>query len=86
MHNRDAVIRHAADCAVNHGSEVRDALNRYIASETYEREHRTRVLRYALVAQAAGHEACAHNGSTYQRRVEAAKAALTAWDSPVEAE
>lgn len=85
MYDHDAVIRRAAVCAANHAGEVHTALTRYVAAQIPE-DHAsaTEALRIALVAQAAGHEGSAHDGSTYRVRVDAAKAAIAAWDGPTE--
>lgn len=80
MNNRDEVIRQATIAAANHASEVSQALARYI--QTGARDGSREALRDALVAQAAGFESTAHDGATLAIRVEAAKAALRAWDEP----
>lgn len=80
MHNRDAVIRHATSAAAAHSSMVREALEKFL-TDSPSAEQATNKLRQALVAQAAGFESTAANGSTFPMRVEAARAALDAWDA-----
>lgn len=85
MYDHDAVIRHASECAASHAGEVSTALCQFVAARTMSENAQARdALRVALVAQAAGFEGVAHDGSTYQRRVDAAKAALVAWDGPAD--
>ncbi len=80
MYDQDAVIRHATECAANHSLAVHSALNLYVSDPINNAES----LRVALVSLAAGYEATAHDGSTYTQRVDAARAAVAAWDGPVE--
>lgn len=81
MHDRDAVIRHAIAAADAHSMEVSSALTALIfAADRDALGFAERRLRAALVAQAAGFEAVAHDGSTGAERRQAALAALEAWD------
>jgi hypothetical protein len=79
MYNQDEVIRQAALCADNHGTQVDHALSSYVADHN---DSNREALRLALVAQAAGHESMSHDGSTLNARRLAATAALAAWDGP----
>ncbi|MBX3264888.1 MAG: hypothetical protein KF782_34775 [Labilithrix sp.] len=81
MHDRDAVIRHAIAAADAHATAVSRAITALIfAADAEALAFAERQLRSALVAQAAGHEPVAANGSTYAGRRAAAAAALEAWD------
>jgi hypothetical protein len=81
MTDRDKVISESAQCAAANSSEVGAALNRYVTASTRdEAAFAEGRLRVALVAQSAGHEIGAHDGSTLRARVEHACRALEAWD------
>jgi hypothetical protein len=80
MYDRDAVIRHAAEAANKHATQVQAALADYLRLGAPA----VGALRDALVAQSVGFEGAAHDGQTHIARVEAAKAALVAWDGPAD--
>jgi hypothetical protein len=77
MYDQDSVLRFSAQCADAHGTEVSCALTAYVREPL---AHAAAALRVALVAQVAGHESTAHDGSERAIRVSAARAALDAWD------
>lgn len=78
--NLDEIIKHAAAAAAANAVDVRAALNKVVAADNAaSRIDAFEMLRIALVAQAAGHESVAHNGSTFAERREHARAALAAW-------
>lgn len=83
MYDRDSVIRFATIAAQNNSDIVRDAL-RYLVYGQHQDQvrHAECKLRDALVAQASGFETNAHDGGTFDARVQAAKDALAAWDGP----
>jgi hypothetical protein len=86
VRDRDSVLRHATTAAQNDSTEVRAALEYLlhgrvpldcsIGSRDY--------LRLSLERQAAGVEPFAANGGTRAARVDAARAALAAWDGAVQ--
>jgi hypothetical protein len=83
--NLDAVVR-LAIVAVRSGAQaVGQAIDLVVAAKDIAtRLNASQALRMALVAQAEGHEPCAANGATYRARCDAARAALAAWDAPIE--
>lgn len=85
MYDKERVLTHAIRAGKAHAREVSQALTAYINAETpADKAFAETRLRDALVAQALGHESCAHDGSTATVRRGAALAALEAWDGPSE--
>jgi hypothetical protein len=80
--NLDLVVKHAAAAVAANSNEVKRALDLVIvATDFSSRANAAQALRVALVAQAGGHEATSHDGSTYAARCEHAREALAAWDA-----
>lgn len=87
IENMDSVIQHCAAAARANSREVSRALTTLVAAQdSASRANAATALRIALVAQAAGHEAVAHDGSTFAERCEHARLALAAWATQPEQE
>jgi len=80
MKNRDEVIAQCIRAIAAHSHPLQDVFYRWLKeAEPARRAQLSELLHDVLKAQAEGHEASAHDGSTYSARVAACKAALAAW-------
>lgn len=83
MIDRDEVVAACAVAIRNHAHEIDAAFRSWLSAPSEATEWG---LRTALVLQSLGAERTAHDGSTLDARIDAAKRALAAWDGPTDCE